>query len=111
MLGQVVSGSIVRVKMWSRDGRVLYSDEPALIGRRFALGEDELRLFDSGGATAELSDLDEPENRFERSQGKLLEAHTTIRTPTGRNCCSRSTSASSPSTRAPSGCCGRSLLR
>lgn len=81
--GQVVGGSIVRVKLWTREGTILYSDEPALIGRRFTLGEEELALFESGGAEAELSDLSSPENRFERAQGKLLEAHTTIRTPDG----------------------------
>ena len=26
-------GSVVRVKVWSADGRILYSDEPSLIGR------------------------------------------------------------------------------
>ena len=83
VLGQVVRGSVVRVKLWSKDGRVLYSDEPALIGKRFALGDDELRLFETGGADAELSDLAKPENRYERPQGKLLEAHTAIRTPDG----------------------------
>jgi signal transduction histidine kinase len=83
VLGQIVAGSVVRVKLWSRDGTILYSDEPALVGRRFALGEDELRLFETGGAEAELSDLGKPENRYERLHGKLLEAHTAIRTPGG----------------------------
>ena len=81
--GQVIGDSIVRVKLWARDGTILYSDEPALIGRRFGLGEDERELFRTGGAQAELSDLSRPENRYERPQGKLLEAHTTIRTPDG----------------------------
>ena len=81
--GQVLGDSIVRVKLWAKDGRILYSDEPALIGRRYALGAEERELFDTGGAEAELSDLDEPENRYERPQGKLLEAHTPIRTPDG----------------------------
>ncbi|MFP5362804.1 MAG: sensor histidine kinase [Thermoleophilia bacterium] len=80
---QVIGGSIVRVKLWTKDGTILYSDEPALIGSRFALGEDERELFETGGAEAELSDLRRPENRFERPQGKLLEAHTTIRAPDG----------------------------
>src|SRR3954452_21199338 len=83
VLGQVLSPSIVRVKVWSQDGRILYSDEPALIGRHFNLAPDELSLFHAGGAEAELSDLSKPENRYERQEDKLLEAHTTIRTPNG----------------------------
>jgi hypothetical protein len=81
--GRVLSPSVVRVKIWSRDGRVLYSDEPAIVGRRFSLGAEDLALFTKGGADAELSDLSKPENRYERQEGKLLEAHTVIRTPNG----------------------------
>jgi len=80
---RLLSDSVVRVKIWSRDGRILYSDEPALIGKRFGLGADERKLFTTGGAEAELSDLSEAENRFERQERKLLEAHTPIRTPDG----------------------------
>jgi two-component system, NarL family, sensor kinase len=83
VLGQVLSTSVVRVKLWSADGTILYSDEPAIIGRRFGLGEDEQRLLRDGGAEAELSDLSQPENEYEREEGKLLEAHTAIRTPDG----------------------------
>ena len=81
--GQILEAPTVRVKLWSADGRILYSDEPALIGRRYRLGDDERRLLREGGAEAELSDLSKPENSFERSEGKLLEAHTPIRTPDG----------------------------
>jgi two-component system, NarL family, sensor kinase len=80
---RVLSGAIVRVKLWKRDGTILYSDEPALIGKRYTLGEEEQELIEEGGAEAELSDLSQPENRYERPQGKLLEAHTRIRTPDG----------------------------
>jgi two-component system, NarL family, sensor kinase len=80
---QVLDDSIVRVKLWSRDGMILYSDVPALIGQDFTLGDEELELFETGGADSELSDLTEDENRFERQEGKLLEAHTVIRTPNG----------------------------
>jgi signal transduction histidine kinase len=83
VLSRVLSESVMRVKVWARDGRILYSDQPALIGERFALGADERRLFREGGADAELSELAKPENRYERQEGKLLEAHTTIRTPNG----------------------------
>jgi two-component system, NarL family, sensor kinase len=84
VLGQVLGGPVVRVKLWSSDGTVLYSDARQLIGARYALGADERELFASGGADAEVSDLSKPENRYERPQGKLLEAYTTIRAPNGR---------------------------
>lgn len=82
--GQILDTSVVRVKLWSQSGTILYSDESALIGKHFGLGADELRLFRDGGAQAELSDLSKPENRYEREEGKLLEAHTVIRTPNGK---------------------------
>lgn len=79
--GQILNTSVVRVKLWSRDGRILYSDAQELIGRRFRLGAEELELFETGDVDAELSDLSKSENRFERQEGKLLEAHTVIRVP------------------------------
>jgi two-component system, NarL family, sensor kinase len=82
---QVLGGSIVRVKIWSRAGTILYSDEHALVGRRYTLAADDRVLFDDAGAAAdaELSDLSQPENRFERGEGKLLEAYSIVHTPNG----------------------------
>src|SRR4051794_31465845 len=61
---QILGESVVRVKLWTQDGRILYSDEPKLIGQRFKMEEEEQELFETGGADAELSDLAKPENRF-----------------------------------------------
>jgi two-component system, NarL family, sensor kinase len=80
---RVLSNEIVRVKIWSTDGRILYSDEPRLIGARYPLGDEEQDVFESGAVDAELSDLDRPENRFERAEGELLEVYSRIRTPNG----------------------------
>jgi signal transduction histidine kinase len=80
---QILDDSIVRVKLWTRDGTILYSDVPELVGKHFGLGDDELALFRTGDADSDLSDLRKPENRFERPFGKLLEAHTVIRTQSG----------------------------
>jgi hypothetical protein len=80
---QVLNRSIVRVKIWSRDGRILYPDDHSLVGRRFMLAPDDRRLFDGAPADAELSDLSKPENRLERGQGKLLEAYSIVHTPDG----------------------------
>ena len=83
VVARVLSNSIVRVKIWSADGRVLYSDDPAQIGRRYALGADEKLLLRDGGAEVEVSDLSRPENVLDRGQGDLIEAYTRIRTPSG----------------------------
>jgi len=78
------SDRIVRVKIWSPDGKIVYSDEPQLIGQRYTLGPDEQGVLANGGAEAELSNLSRPENRFERGQGRLLEVYAPIRTPSGK---------------------------
>ena len=83
VVARVLSGSVARVKIWSADGRVLYSDEPAQIGGRYPLGPEQLRLLREGGANVEVSDLDRPENALDRSEGELIEAYTPIRTPSG----------------------------
>ncbi len=79
----VLHDPVVRVKIWTADGTIVYSDESRLIGERYRLGDDELEAIRRGGVTAELSDLDAPENRFERGHGDLLEVYTSIRTPSG----------------------------
>jgi two-component system, NarL family, sensor kinase len=81
--GQVLGGSIVRVKIWSADGRVVYSDEPRLIGSRFPLGEDEAEVLVQPEIRAEVTDLDRPENQYERGRGKLLEVYRGVRTTPG----------------------------
>jgi len=79
----VLHDPVVRVKIWTQDGTIVYSDESRLIGERYQLGDDELEAIEAGGVTAELSDLEAPENRFERGQGELLEVYTSIQTPSG----------------------------
>jgi signal transduction histidine kinase len=79
----VVRGPVARVKLWSADGRIVYSDEARLIGRRFPLQPDELEVLASGGVTSDLSDLSRPENRFERGEERILEVYTKVRTPAG----------------------------
>jgi two-component system, NarL family, sensor kinase len=83
VVAQVLSSSIVRVKIWSTGGRVLYSDDQAEIGGHYALDSGQLRLLRDGGAKVELSDLRRPENALDRGQGQLIEAYTRIRTPAG----------------------------
>jgi len=79
----VLNADVVRVKVWSSDGTILYSDEPTLIGQRYPLGADEQAAL-TGRAAAEISNLTAPENVAERHFGKLLEVYLGVRTPSGR---------------------------
>ncbi|MCW2601700.1 MAG: integral rane sensor signal transduction histidine kinase [Frankiales bacterium] len=80
---RVLGSHIVRVKIWDATGRIVYSDDAALVGLRFSLGADELTALRSGRTTAEVTDLSGAENRDERSFGKLLQVYLGVKTPTG----------------------------
>ena len=79
----VLHDPVVRVKIWNREGTIVYSDDLRLIGDTYTLGADDLEVLDRGGVAAEVSDLTRPENRFERKYGELLEVYTQIHTPDG----------------------------
>jgi signal transduction histidine kinase len=80
----VLDDSLVRVKLWTRDGTIIYSDERRLIGNRYDLGDDEAASLDTGSIEAEVSDLTKPENQFEQSFGRLLEVYLPVYTPSGQ---------------------------
>lgn len=80
---RVLGDAVVRVKLWDADGRIVYSDEPRLVGQTFGLGEEERAVLAAPATQAEVSDLDEPENRYERGEGRLLEVYRPVWTPDG----------------------------
>jgi len=83
VLRRLVVGDVRRIKIWSGDGRIIYSDQVQLIGEQFALGDEERSVLADGGSRAEVSDLSKPENRFETGSGPLLEVYTRIQSPEG----------------------------
>ena len=92
--------SVVRVKIWDRSGRIVYSDEPGLIGARYPIAPEELKEFEGTRIDAEVSDLSKPENRFEREFGKLLEVYAALRPRAGSISVTRSTTGRASSRRA-----------
>lgn len=80
---RLLADPVVRVKIWNSAGRIVYSDEPALIGARYPLPAAELHALRTGGVDAEVSDLSRPENRFERRYHKLLEVYLGMRATDG----------------------------
>jgi two-component system NarL family sensor kinase len=80
---RVLGSHIVRVKVWDDSGRIVYSDRSELIGMRFDLAADERAALTSSRTAAEVSDLEDPENRDETQFGKLLQVYQGVRTPGG----------------------------
>jgi signal transduction histidine kinase len=83
MRDRVLGPRIVRVKLWSPDGRIVYADEPQLVGRTFALSADQRTAISRPQTKAEVSDLDSSENEFETGE-RLLEVYRPVWTPNGR---------------------------
>jgi two-component system, NarL family, sensor kinase len=81
---RILRPPVVRVKLWTPSGRIVYSDEPKLVGQHYALRPAERSAIRHRIVAAEVSDATEPENRFERGLGKLLEVYLPIQTPSGR---------------------------
>jgi signal transduction histidine kinase len=75
--GGFVGREVARVKIWSRDYRVVYSDDPALVGRTFP-SSDELDEALHGEIASEVSDLTKEENVGDRSFGQLLEVYVPL---------------------------------
>lgn len=76
---------IVSFKVWNREGEILYSTNPALIGQRFPI-EGGLADAWHGQVSARVSPLELEENVAERLRGKsLLEVYSPVRRPGSLN--------------------------
>jgi signal transduction histidine kinase len=85
-LDQVSAGDgsdLARVKLWASDGTIVYSDEHRLIGQQFDLDAGQQVILRAGGSEAEVSDLTEPENRFEPRDEPLVEVYQRVSAPNG----------------------------
>jgi len=72
---------VVGAKIWSPEGRVLYSTWREQIGRTYPVTTELMRAF-QGHIEAELDAVDEDENEFERKLNKsLFEVYVPVRVP------------------------------
>jgi HD-GYP domain-containing protein (c-di-GMP phosphodiesterase class II) len=70
-------GKIFRLKVWTPDGLILWSDEPSLIGKRFH--SDELtEALASRRPSFETGEADADENVAEKGHGNVLQVYTPI---------------------------------
>lgn len=80
----VLPHDVVRVKLWTPEGRIVYADEPRLIGQVFPLGPDKRAALARPSTRALVTDGAASENEFERAMGPLMEAYRPVWTDTGR---------------------------
>ena len=74
-----VGQKIVAFRIWSTSGQILYSPNPQLMGRTFAMDGDRGRAA-QGAVTGDISNLTDPENIYERQQwSHLLEIYLPVR--------------------------------
>jgi signal transduction histidine kinase len=76
--------TIQRVKVWSADGRILYSDDQRLIGLTYPLDPDDRRVLENGGVDSDISDLSKSENELDRQFGESLEVYVGTTDALGR---------------------------
>lgn len=83
-LGRLISGTplgeqVVSFKVWSPEGEIIFSPNPELVGRTFAMDGHLLEAF-NGEVVSEISDLSKQENELEGSKWEtLIETYAPIR--------------------------------
>ena len=61
----LLSSNIVRIKIWNRNGLLIYSDDSSIMGKTFPITQEMIEAF-SGEMATEISSLDAAENIDER---------------------------------------------
>lgn len=73
----VLNDRIVRVKIWNREGLVIYSDEKELVGKSFPDNQDLKEALE--GNTVNIISQEKEENEAEREQfGRLIEIYVPL---------------------------------
>src|SRR3990167_7540236 len=76
---EIITSEIVRVKIYNKEGKVLYSDEKELIGQKlFADEQEELQEILEGNVVANIAKADKKENVYEKDFGQLLEIYVPV---------------------------------
>ncbi|HKG51432.1 MAG TPA: ATP-binding protein [Actinomycetales bacterium] len=82
----LLSDAVLRVKLWKAPGQIVYSDEPAYIGKAFPLSADERSTLVTGRSSGELSDLSGPDETLDRWPGvrQVVQVCAAVEGPDGK---------------------------
>ena len=77
--GTPLGRQVVSFKLWAPDGRILYSTDSVLIGRKFEVKPALAAAF-AGKVHSQITDLSDPDNEFERGRwSRLIETYAPLR--------------------------------
>lgn len=75
--GAALGSEIVRIKVWNRGGKIVYSDNKALIGRAFSI-DDDLAAALAGSSSASVTDGHDEENSGDNLPGPLIQVYVPL---------------------------------
>jgi signal transduction histidine kinase len=75
--GAAVSQEVRRLKVWNRDGMIVYSDNHALIGKTFRIDEDLGKAL-AGQSSASITDGHDEENSGDDLAGPLIQVYVPL---------------------------------
>lgn len=79
----VLNERVIRIKLWTADGHILYAQNPALIGQHFTLGGDEREALRTGRPASDVSEQTAAENRLDHPAGRALEVYQRVQSTSG----------------------------
>jgi hypothetical protein len=75
--GAALSNEVDRIKVWNRAGTIVYSDNPALIGKTLPI-DDDLGSALAGTSSASLTTGQSPENAGDTLTGPLIQVYVPL---------------------------------
>ncbi len=77
-LSELTIDDVLRIKVWDREGNIIFSDAPEIIGKNFADNEDFIKAV-NGEISTDIADPVDPDNIAEQGYTQLMEVYVPIR--------------------------------
>ncbi|MDE1863539.1 MAG: HAMP domain-containing histidine kinase [Thaumarchaeota archaeon] len=81
---EIDNPELVRLKIWSPNGEIIYSDESSLVGRTYPDNSKLAAALAGGHVVSSISNLNDPDNYAEKQYGQLIEIYIPIKSDSNR---------------------------
>ena len=76
--------SVFEIRLWDKSGRIVYSEDPKLIGHTFPLPDEAQEVLDGGDVPANLQTQSDEVNSPSAENGELVEVYVPVTAPDGQ---------------------------